>query len=67
MRAVTAEDVQRVAKKYLHPDRLVWLIVGDWEEIRPGDADGRASMAEIGGGEATEIPLRDPLTLEPAE
>ena len=63
--AVQAKDVQRVAKKYLNPDELVFLIVGNWEEIEPGDADGRASMKEFFDGKATEIPLRDPLTLEP--
>ena len=67
MRAVTVEDVQRVAKKYLDPDQLVFLIVGKWDEIKPGDSDGRASMEEFYGGAATELPLRDPLTLEPME
>ncbi len=67
LRAVTVEHVQAVAKKHLHPDRLVYLIVGNWAEIAPGDADGRAAMAEFGGGRATRIPLRDPLTLEPIE
>jgi predicted Zn-dependent peptidase len=65
IRAVTKEDVQRVAKKYLHPDQLVFLIVGSWEDIKPGDADGRASMEEFYGGQATPLPLRDPLTMEP--
>jgi predicted Zn-dependent peptidase len=63
--AVAAEDIQRVAEQYLHPDQIVFLVVGKWDEVKPGDADGRASMAEFFGGQATEIPLRDPLTLEP--
>jgi zinc protease len=29
LRAVTVEDVQRVARDYLHPDRLTTVIVGD--------------------------------------
>lgn len=62
---VTAKDVQRVAKEYLHPDSVVFLIVGDWEAIAAGDADHRASMKEFFGGKATELPLRDPLTLRP--
>ncbi len=64
MGAVTAEDVRRVAKKYLDPEKLVFLIVGQWDDIKPGDSDGRASMKEFFDGAATELPLRDPLTLK---
>ncbi|MGD8375897.1 MAG: pitrilysin family protein [Acidobacteriota bacterium] len=65
--AVTPKEVQRVARKYLQPDQLVFLIVGEWDAIQKGDPDNRASMAEFFGGEATELPLRDPLTLEPIQ
>lgn len=34
--AVTPADVQRVARKYLHPDRMTVVVVGDVERIRPG-------------------------------
>jgi len=63
--AVTKADVLRVAKKYLDPDKLVFLIVGSWADIEKGDADGRASMAEFRDGKTTQLPLRDPLTMEP--
>ncbi len=37
--AVTIADVQRVAKKYLHPDRMLYLVVGDrkrlGEQLKP--------------------------------
>ena len=62
--AVSRADVQRVAKQYLHPDRMVFLLVGKWAEIEPGDPDGRAKMADF-GQPVTHLPLRDPLTLEP--
>jgi predicted Zn-dependent peptidase len=62
--AVTADDVMRVAKEYLSPENIVFLVVGKWEEIAPGDPDDRANMMEFFGGEVTNIPLRDPLTLE---
>ena len=62
---VTEEDVLRVAREHLHPDRLVYLIVGNWQEIEAGDPDGRASMKQIMDGISTELPSRDPLTLEP--
>jgi len=63
--AVTAAQVQAAAEKHLHPDRLVMLVVGKWDEIAPGDPEGRAKMAEILGGDVVHLPLRDPLTLEP--
>ncbi len=62
VKAVTAEDVTRVARKYLRPDEMAILVVGPWEEIAPGDLDGRASMSEL--GTVTHLPMRDPLTLE---
>ncbi len=68
--AVTPADVQRVAERHLLPDKLVMLIVGDWEEIERGDADGRATMAEMAGkigGGVTMLPARDPVSLEVVE
>ena len=65
IQAVTADQVLKAAKKHLDPEKLVFLIVGKWDEIAPGDPDKRASMKEFFGGKATELPLRDPLTLEP--
>jgi zinc protease len=63
--AVTADDLLRVAKAQLDPDRMAILVVGDWEAIAPGDLGKRASMAEFFGGRVKHLPLRDPLTLEP--
>jgi len=65
--AVTTERVRTAAQKHLDPAKLVFLVVGKWEDIRPGDADKRASMAEFHGGQAAKLPLRDPLTLAPLE
>jgi len=63
--AVTAEDVRAAAVKYLEPAKLAMLVVGKWSEIEPGDAGGRAKMAELFGGRVKHLPLRDPLTLLP--
>ncbi len=68
--AVTADDVNRVAKKYLVPENMAVMVVGKWSEIEPGDpnqqdANRKASMKDFFGGQATALPLRDPLTLEP--
>jgi predicted Zn-dependent peptidase len=67
IRAVTKEDVMRVANRILVPGEMAVVVVGNWEVIKSGDADGRATMEDIRGivgGGVVELPLRDPLTLE---
>jgi zinc protease len=64
---VTAAEIQRVAKKYLNMDDMVILVVGKWDDIAKGDLTGRANMGKFFDGKRTEIPLKDPLTLKPAE
>lgn len=63
--AVSAEEVRAAAAKYLDAGKLTMLVVGKWSEIEPGDAGGRAKMAELFGGQVRHLPLRDPLTLVP--
>lgn len=63
--AVTAGDVMAAAQKYLRPEEMVLLVVGVWEDIGPGDPEGRAKMVELLNGKVTHLPARDPLTLEP--
>lgn len=62
--AVTAADVVRVARQFLHPDRVMVLTVGRWREIEAGDPAGRARAADLGLGPVHHLPRRDPLTLE---
>jgi zinc protease len=62
---VTAEDIQRVAQKYLDPEEMKMMVIGKWDEIYAGDENGRATMGDIFDGQSSELPLRDPLTLEP--
>jgi zinc protease len=65
VRAVTREDLRRVAQKHLDPQKMAILVVGDWENIATGDLEKRASMNDFFGGKVKHLPLRDPLTLEP--
>jgi predicted Zn-dependent peptidase len=60
--AVTPDDVLAAARKYLHPDRLVILVVGSVEAVREGWDKDPARFEDF--GPVTVLPLRDPLTLE---
>jgi zinc protease len=35
LNAVTADDAEAAAKKYLHPDRMILICVGDRAKIEP--------------------------------
>ncbi|HKO95754.1 MAG TPA: pitrilysin family protein [Pyrinomonadaceae bacterium] len=65
IRAVTAEDVQRVADKYLQPDKMVILVVGNIDEITKGNPDKpQFTLNKIAkDGTIRRIPLPDPLTM----
>jgi predicted Zn-dependent peptidase len=62
---VQREDIQRVAAKHLHPERVSILVVGSKEEILKGHPDHPISLEKLVPAPLTELPLRDPLTLEP--
>jgi predicted Zn-dependent peptidase len=59
---VTPDDVLTAARKYLHPDKLVLLVVGDPEAVMKGSEKHEDRFSDF--GEITILPLRDPMTLE---
>ena len=50
IQAVAAADVQRVARKYIQPDRFAVVVVGDRKVIEPG-------IRTLNLGPIKEIPL----------
>ena len=62
MSAVTPDDVLAAAQKYLHPDKLVFLVVGDPEAVQEGSDKHSEKFSDF--GPITIMPLRDPMTLE---
>ena len=65
--AVTKAEVQRVAEKYLRPDKAVILVVGDKKEILLGHPNHPVRLESLGGGRLVDLPLRDPLTMKPVK
>jgi predicted Zn-dependent peptidase len=65
IRALTADDIRSVAQKYLQPDKLVVLIVGNIDEISKGNPDKpEYTLVKLAkDGKIQRIPLPDPLTM----
>ncbi len=63
VRKVTAEDIQKAFAEDVRPDDMIMLVVGNIEEIMAGHPDHDARLTDF--GPIHEVPLRDPLTLEP--
>jgi zinc protease len=56
---VTVADLNRVAKKYIHPEKLAVLVVGNGPEIKPG-------LEELKLGPAQPIDITIPMPKQPA-
>src|SRR5205814_10715269 len=62
---VSKPDLLRVAKKYLTPDKLVILVVGQKDEILLGHPNHPVKLTDFARGPLKELPMRDPLTMKP--
>jgi zinc protease len=65
--AVTAADVQRVARQYLDPSKLVILVVGRKADILQGSPEHPIKLSDLAGGRVVDVPLRDPMTMQPVQ
>ena len=65
LKAVTVEDILRVAGEYLHPDGMVILAVGQVEDMLKGNPDRpEYSFQKLAAdGKITMVPLPDPATM----
>jgi zinc protease len=65
IKAVTPADVQRVARTYLVPEKMIVLVVGDQKEIDVGDPKHPVKLADVApGGKVVTLSLPDPMTLK---
>ena len=62
---VTAEDVQRVARRLLDPAQMTVLMVGNATEMALPDGKHPVTLGELAGGDPQRLPARDPLTMKP--
>lgn len=64
--AVTKDDIQRVAKKYLDPSKVLMVVAGNRTEALAGDEkDHPGLLKDVLPVPVVNLPLRDPLTLKP--
>jgi zinc protease len=61
--AVSTDQVKTAMQKNLDPDTMIMLVVGNIEEIMKGHPEHDAKLTDF--GEIKQLPLRDPMTLEP--
>jgi zinc protease len=65
VKAVTAAEVQKAARKLLDLKMMLVLAVGKASEIEAGDADHPGALKDVSKLPLARVPLRDPLTLKP--
>jgi predicted Zn-dependent peptidase len=64
LQAINQDDVLRVARKYLTPDKLVILVVGQKDQILLGYPDHAVKLTDLVQGPLKDLPLRDPMTMK---
>ncbi len=62
---VTADKVMEVARKYLDLSKMAILVVGQKDQVLLGHPDHPVKLADLSRGEIKDLPLRDPMTMQP--
>jgi predicted Zn-dependent peptidase len=62
VKAVTKAKVQEVAQKYIQPDKMAIMVVGDWEPCNKGGDKWPGPLDKL--GKVHKITLADPMTGE---
>ncbi len=65
--SVDIAAVQHVAKQRLKLDQMIILIVGQKGKILKGHPDHPVKLGRLVKGGVIELPMRDPLTMQPAK
>jgi zinc protease len=60
IQAVTKAKVQEAANKYIHPDKIAVMVVGDWEPCNKGGDKWPGPLDKL--GKVHKIALTDPMT-----
>jgi zinc protease len=66
-RSLTADDIAHAAKEYVHPDNLIFIVVGDKEKVEQSLRDAGLGPIEIrsASGELIVEPTGKPMTEAP--
>jgi hypothetical protein len=62
IQTVTKERVLEAANRYIHPDRMAIMIVGEWEPCNKGGDKLAGPLDKF--GKVHRVSLRDPMTGE---
>jgi hypothetical protein len=62
---VTKADVKRVAQRLLSTDKVTVLAVGKKDDLLNPDPKHPVKFPDLTGGKMTDLPLRDPFTMQP--
>jgi zinc protease len=66
-RSLTTDDIAHAAKEYVHPDNLIFIVVGDQQKVEQGLRDAQLGPIEVrsASGELIAEPTAKPMKESP--